>query len=554
MFILKIFQNRSKLFYLALLLLGIINSLTSTVLLMFIQSALQQKPFPILPGYGWATFTGSLVIAIVSTKIFQTYIVKLTQEILYDYELNVLEKLRFTSYFDFQNLGSQRIYTAINDVRVLAMVPEVLVVMINSSILVFCALGYMFWISPVGGASMLSLMICLLVFYMFRNNVIKNNLNKVRDLQDTYHKYLLDLLNGFKEVKMSISRNENLFNKYLKANRVEARAIGQKTAIRYLDNELIGRYSWYIALGVVLFVLPTLLNMNAMEYSPFIIVVLFLMGPLSLLVGILSHLNNIKVAITRIEKVEADINVKSNSVLGHGDLTEINKNFDELIFDEVTYKYFDELKKSTFIVGPINLTIKKGEVIFITGGNGSGKSTFINLLTGLYKVTSGAIYLNGTHITPQLQANYRNQFAAIFTNNYLFEENYNDFELHTGNEDLMAYTEIMRLKGILKIDDLGKKISNGLSKGQSKRLALIYALMEQRQIFVLDEWAAEQDPIFRAYFYEKILVDLKNMGKTVIAVTHDDHYFQHCDRILKFDYGKIIEDKAVLKRREFLAH
>ncbi|MGB3180590.1 MAG: cyclic peptide export ABC transporter [Cyclobacteriaceae bacterium] len=550
MHILKVFQNRSRWFYVALLLLGSINSITYSFLLLFINKTIAGEPIPVLPEYDWALFAGLLLISIISTKVFQSYIVRLTQDILYDYELNLLEKLRFTSFFEYQKLGTQRVYTAVNDVRVLSIAPEVLVIIVNSAVVILCALAYMCYVSWTAGLAMIGIMIAVLTFYMIRNKHIRKDLNQVRDLQDTYHKYLLDLLNGFKEIKMSIIRNDNMFNKFLKLNRNQAKGLGKRAAMRYLDNELIGRYSWYIALGVVIFVMPLVVEMSAAEYVPFIVVVLYLMGPLSSLVGIVTHINNIHIAVDRIEKVEGEINARANLSLQHGDLTEINSTFESLCFEDVIFEYFDENENKTFKLGPINLKIHSGESLFITGGNGSGKSTFINILTGLYRPTSGTITLNGHTITPERYANYSNQFSAIFTNNYLFEENYNGFELSRENEEFMSYVEMMKLDEILRINEENARIDTGLSKGQGKRLAMIYALMERRQLIVLDEWAAEQDPVFRAYFYQVIIKKLQQMGKTVIAVTHDDYYFQNCDRLLRFDYGKIAQDTKMNSHKE----
>ncbi len=86
----------------------------------------------------------------------------------------------------------------------------------------------------------------------------------------------------------------------------------------------------------------------------------------------------------------------------------------------------------------------------------------------------------------------------------------------------------------------GKLSTLDLSTGQRKRLALIQAMMEDKPIYVFDEWAAEQDPQFRRYFYETLLPEFKAQGKTVIAVTHDDRWFHVADRVLKMEYGQIV--------------
>lgn len=78
-----------------------------------------------------------------------------------------------------------------------------------------------------------------------------------------------------------------------------------------------------------------------------------------------------------------------------------------------------------------------------------------------------------------------------------------------------------------------------MSTGQKKRLAYIASVLEDKQIYVFDEWAADQDPEFRKYFYEVLLQDLKQKGKTIIAVSHDDRYFSAADKVIKLEYGSI---------------
>jgi putative ATP-binding cassette transporter len=80
-----------------------------------------------------------------------------------------------------------------------------------------------------------------------------------------------------------------------------------------------------------------------------------------------------------------------------------------------------------------------------------------------------------------------------------------------------------------------------LSTGQRKRLALFAALAEKRPILILDEWAADQDPGFRLFFYNEILPYIKNENITIIAITHDETYFNLADRRLHLESGTITQ-------------
>jgi ABC-type siderophore export system fused ATPase/permease subunit len=80
-----------------------------------------------------------------------------------------------------------------------------------------------------------------------------------------------------------------------------------------------------------------------------------------------------------------------------------------------------------------------------------------------------------------------------------------------------------------------------LSTGQRKRLAMVSAIAEGRRVMVLDEWAADQDPVFRELFYRELLPELKQMGYTLLVVSHDDRYFDVADRLVSLEQGHLIE-------------
>jgi putative ATP-binding cassette transporter len=81
-----------------------------------------------------------------------------------------------------------------------------------------------------------------------------------------------------------------------------------------------------------------------------------------------------------------------------------------------------------------------------------------------------------------------------------------------------------------------------LSQGQRKRLALLTAYLEDRPIYLFDEWAADQDPQFKEIFYHHLLPELRARNKTVLVITHDDRYYDVADRLIKLDYGKLVYD------------
>ena len=199
-----------------------------------------------------------------------------------------------------------------------------------------------------------------------------------------------------------------------------------------------------------------------------------------------------------------------------------------------------------FHLGPIDLTFHPGETVFICGGNGSGKTTLLSLITGMRHPELGEIQLDGAPLTDETTATYRELFSAVFAQFHLFEHAYGMPEA-----ELKALEDRIAQLGLAeRVQLLGDKFSNtSLSAGQSRRLALAVALAEQRPIIVLDEFAADQDPANRAFFYDVLMPELSASGRLVLAVTHDDHQFGKCDRLIKMEAGRIVSDERMRARK-----
>jgi putative ATP-binding cassette transporter len=200
----------------------------------------------------------------------------------------------------------------------------------------------------------------------------------------------------------------------------------------------------------------------------------------------------------------------------------------------------------SFTLGPLDLTVATGELVFIIGGNGSGKSTFVKLLTGLYLPQQGAVRLNDETIAPTTQDWYRQHFAAVFSDFFLFKKLLGlDPSLVASQAE--GWLKTLRIEHKVTIQN-GEYSTVNVSQGQRKRLALVTAMLEDRPFYVFDEWAADQDPQYKEVFYGELLPELRARGKGVIVVTHDDRYFHVGDRVLKLDEGKLVDASTVVNR------
>lgn len=354
--------------------------------------------------------------------------------------------------------------------------------------------------------------------------------------------FIAHVMEGFKETKINQAKSHALFEAYTTAV-TETRELGVQTGKRNIISGFQLTVGVYLILMATVFILPRYLPSAGQQIMAVTSVVLFLVGTFLAMVQTLPVFNQTNAALRDLERLEAQLT----------DAIEVPPATDPMIRDafsafqqielrNVIFSYTPDAGESGFTVGPLNLTIPRGELLFITGGNGTGKSTFLKLLTGLYHPQSGGLALDGRPIERENAFYYRDLFAVIFSDFHLFDRLYGS----EGVADDKVRELIRRMKLEDKTDFKDGRFSNlHLSTGQRKRLALIASLVEDKEIYVFDEWAAEQDQHFREYFYETILPDLKKAGKTVIAVTHDDRYWNKSDRVIKFEYGKLVDSNVL---------
>lgn len=490
----------------------------------------------------YADYIGQLFFLIVVLSFglnmfLQRKIIAFTFNAIYENELKIFSSLQQTSLRQLEAIGSERIYGIVEDVRLFAYLPSIMSGTISSLISLVICLIYYFILSFTAAMIVVSMIVLMAMGYVIYNKRLFKRVQLLRKLNDLYFKVVDDILKGFKELKLSKVKSINLFDKFLGNNRKEVRDVEIGIVNKYLVLNLFSQYGLYLLLGVVLFLLPFFHLLNRESVISFVVILLFIIGPITNLIGMQNFYTRSYVANKRVTAFLEDLKELPVETAGVAEL--FDEEVEELRFEDITYQHQSDDFDSSFVMGPINLTVRKGETIFIIGGNGSGKSTFINCLTGLYRPSGGSIYLNGKKVTNDGRY-YKDKISAIFTDNHLFSRNYENYTLKE-NKEYNRLLEIMKLDTVV-LDDREESARRKFSKGQGKRMAMIFALLEDSPILVLDEWAADQDPYFRKYFYEKLLPQLKAEGKTIIAVTHDDAYFKCADRILKFDYGKIVRD------------
>jgi putative ATP-binding cassette transporter len=349
-------------------------------------------------------------------------------------------------------------------------------------------------------------------------------------------------LAGFKEVKQNTDRSRDLNNALSKMAEI---LVEMKTRIGYLfaDHFIFSQTTFYLLLAAMVFVVPGRLSGSIMKITT---AILFMFGPLSSLIGTLPLFSLANVAVGNMRTLEARLEQLESAAQDRDDAKVVPPpDFREVSLSRVRFEYRDREGKRTFRLGPLDLTIHKGEIVFLVGGNGSGKSTFLKLLTALYYPEEGKVLLDGQDVAEIGYASYRNLFSAIFSDYHLFDSLYG---LRVSDAEVNQQLKELGLEGKTKC--VGGRLTNlDLSTGQRKRIGLLVSLLEDRQIYIFDEWAAEQDASFRDRFYRKIIRELQARQKTVIVATHDEQYFQADDRVLEIKDGRLKTFKIDPARR-----
>ena len=520
-----------------LILYSIPNTILSFGILYIINNVISSKE-GFLTNYIGIVFVSVVIYTYLLNIIFQKKINKYSFELLYENEKKIFDKILNAPLITLEKMGSQRFYTAIEDLRIFSSFPEVVTHSINSLLMLILCMVYLFTLSIAAALVVVVLIVSIAVIYFLVINTMSQKVGSLRKYNEHYYKYVDDLIKGFKGFKLSGLRRQNLMNSHLSPNRESAKELDFKINYVFLSINLISQYGLYLVIGAILFLLPELGILKREDVISYVVILLFIAGPINNLINMQNIYTRLMVANARIKKFLSDFNT-NDVTLEIENAT--SGNFRELKFNNLSFSYDNDVMEKSFALGPINIIVERGETIFIIGGNGSGKSTFINILTGLYKPSEGEIILNGATINQSTVT--QNLLAAVFTDNHIFSHNYDNYSLEQ-NKEYQELLKIMELDKVV-VDDKEESARRSFSKGQSKRMSLILALLEDKPILVLDEWAADQDPHFRKYFYENLLPKLKKDGKTIIAVTHDDSYFKHADRIIKFDYGQIVKDFKV---------
>ncbi|SHJ87031.1 cyclic peptide transporter [Clostridium cavendishii DSM 21758] len=477
-------------------------------------------------------FVLGIILYVYGQKIIRRKLIDITNSIVYSKRMEIVKHILKAPYNKFEKIEKGRIQSTLNnDTETMSRFVNILISGITSTVTLICCFIYLGCINIY--ALFLALLIILIISSIYY--LVGRYANKIgeeaRDLQSSFFKFINDLIGGFKELSLN-KKKKYEFQEDMKSTCKKYKTERGKSSLAFANMFVIGELLFTLAIGAIALIFPLILkNLESISVASYVFILLYMTGPVHGILDTIPTAIEVRISLKRINSL-----INELYVLDNGDLVSENDSMKDnfkLQLHEIEYEYEKEDGKG-FRIGPISHSFMSGEITFITGGNGSGKSTLAKLLTGLYEETKGYITLDGNKLEPKkLSENY----TTIFSDFYLFDKLYG-IEWQRKEEEIQKYLEVLQLDKKVKIED-GKFSTTKLSTGQKKRLALLISYLEDKPIYLFDEWAADQDPEFRLFFYNTLLPELKERGRCVIAITHDEQYFSSADKVIKMGMGKL---------------
>ncbi|MUG99516.1 cyclic peptide export ABC transporter [Scytonema sp. UIC 10036] len=481
------------------------------------------------------SFIGLVLIAVTSRFISELCLIRLSQQVIFDTRLLLCRRIVAAPLRCIEELGTSRLLaTLADDVQAVsdavAFIPSLC---IAAAVVIGC-LVYLIYLSWIVFVGFVTFLVIAILSYEIITQKAKQSLELARAEQDKLFSHFRAVTEGTKELKLNQRKREAFFTEELECTI----ALSRRYNIDGMTSFTIG-LTWsqlllFLVIGLVDFGLPSVMQIDRSILSGYALTIIFLVVPLDAITSILPRLSKASIALQKIESISLALASRSEKSITSTFLVK----FEQLKLEGISHAYWVEQEENHFTLGSINLTFAPKELVFLVGGNGSGKSTFAKLITGLYIPDTGKIFVDGKPVDDQNRDWYRQHFSAVFSDFYLFDKLLGLESAKLDNQ-IQDYLVKLHLDSKVKIKE--KKFSTtALSQGQRKRLALLTAYLEDRPFYVFDEWASDQDPVFKEIFYTQLLPELKSKGKTVLIISHDDRYFHLADRVLKLDYGKLI--------------
>ncbi|NOU51325.1 cyclic peptide export ABC transporter [Pseudoalteromonas sp. JBTF-M23] len=547
-------QAPNKVFF--SILLGALSGICYALLIPIVLSAISEDPASVVEyestvrtvlsydvsDYKVATlFLIVCVFILVTRTLSQVILTRVSIDLSTEMRIGFYKRIMAASTDVLEKMGSAKLLATITtDVgRIVSgarMLPDVLI----NSVTIIGLLGFLIYLNInvfwfVIGAITFGVITYQLPI-LLSNAYLSHSRKKVDDLLEAIN----GLIYGNKELKLNDVKSRIYLDEVLTKNEHDVRDAEKtgNTITRAAAN--YGDMISFFVIGIVTFIFINYESMSSDELVGVVMALLYITGPVSIVINSIPQIIVSRVSLNKVNKIFQEIPPEN---INH-DVFPL-EDWQEIRFSQVGYQYPERDGLEGFKIGPIDFTIEKGQITFIVGGNGSGKSTLSKLLTLHHQPSSGTISFGNTVVDSHSIKSVRQSISSIYSDYYLFnrlltENGESEEALKIQQDEIDVYLKELGLDDKVTIKN-GEFSTISLSDGQKRRLALLVAFLEDKEFYLFDEWAADQDPIFKEFFYYHILPQLKAKGKAVVAISHDDRYFDVADKILVMESGSLID-------------
>ena len=528
---------------LAVLIISLLSGVVNTALLGLINQQLTTRVALTTSFTGY--FVGLVLLTIVFDLLAKNLLSSLTGWTSYHLRMNLARQILATPLVRLETLGAPRLLAILtDDIRSIAHLLASLPALAIGLVTVLGAIVYLGWLSPIALAVLIGLAVpTILLHRLLLRKAHAFSRQGLSERDGIFHLYRA-LVEGVKELQLHAPRRQAFLQDVLEPTAANVKKSGM-AARRWHHLANTWSQSAYFVFVIAILLLSRWQALSVEVMTGYALIVLYLKGSIMAVLQGIPLWTEANIAMQRIEE-DGFAPFFSEMKSEKGPLPPIQPTPPAsaqitLTLKDVTYHYQQALDEAGFTLGPLHLTLQAGELVFIRGDNGSGKTTLVKLLTGLYRPDSGHIYWNGAPVCAENLEAYRQNFTTIFAEPFLFEQllGVEQVDLDQQAEHYLAQLRLDHKVCVVN----GHFSTTALSHGQRKRLALLTAYLEDRPVYIFDEWAAGQDPEFRELFYRTFLPALTAQGKLVIVISHDEHYFDVADRLLTLDMGQLEADR-----------
>ena len=537
--LIKIINNQTNIFKFRYLLILVLNGVAYAIMLNVINIAIEMIHHQQQEFYLMLIFLLTYLLMFICSRIFADNVINQSERLIERRRNELFNLVCDADLLIIEHISKGEIYSRIaTDTKTISNNAAVIADLLNILARALSVTIYMIFISDMGVVVILIGILTYGFIYKKINPHVARYTHQVDVQIGLLVSFVEHLISGFNELRVNHRKSDDLKAEFSRSAK-QAMVIKRKTGMLYVTSFMVSQAVLFAIIGLIIFIFPNFYPVDAVLIGNLTAAVMFLFVPIDIIVYSKPMVSSVRSAFDSIDELRSTLrdNQRVENQVKRFKRSRFQY-FSEIKLLNVSFTFYDSQQRPTFQFGPCDCTIHRGELIFIVGGNGSGKSIFLKLLTGLYYPEQGGLFVDEQLVTGSLYEECRDLFSIIFTDFHLFHRLL-DFQPEKAGQvaDLIAEMQLNH-KTALHND---RFLTTDLSTGQRKRLAYIVARLEDRPVHIFDEFAADQDPIFKHFFYEKVLTKLKSEGKTILCVTHDEHYFHLADRIIIFDSGRYSE-------------